>query len=303
MKYEADELLNLALMSKTPYIIVEGVDDIHVYESIAESVAVACEIYSVDMLEGLTGGSDGVIQALTDIQSISMPTGKTVENYITGVIDRDTRYFRGSMPALASLFVLDFYSIESHFVSKSAIKPCIDKVTRISSSDKVDIDRIFSVVEAGMGDLFYFSLDALRGAIDPGYDSVVGYSSNAGRRKDLNTATDLSKRKVDLDEFATTWRLTSEIRSMREFAKGKWLLMAYAEELFGAICQLTSKCKNKAIWQCRMCSIDTSAGCLFQTRDGMNKNSLYSILRDVVEIPDFDYIRKKFKLLAKTASI
>jgi hypothetical protein len=72
-KFEADEILNLAIMSKTPYVIVEGVDDIKIYEEIASSAGVPCEIYSVEQLEGLTGGNDGVIQALEIIESLSMP--------------------------------------------------------------------------------------------------------------------------------------------------------------------------------------------------------------------------------------
>lgn len=39
-KFEADEILNLAMMEKTPYIIVEGADDIRVYEEISGTAGV-----------------------------------------------------------------------------------------------------------------------------------------------------------------------------------------------------------------------------------------------------------------------
>ena len=127
-KYEADELLNLAIMSKTPYVIVEGVDDIHIYEEIAKSAQVLCEVYSVEMLEGLVGGNDGVIQAMESIESLNMPEGKSAKEFILGIIDCDARYYRGEMPVLESVLSLSVYSIESHFVSKFSIKPSIEKV-------------------------------------------------------------------------------------------------------------------------------------------------------------------------------
>lgn len=301
-KFEADEILNLAIMSKTPYVIVEGVDDIKIYEEIAKSTGVLCEIYSVEQLEGLAGGNDGVIEAIGIVESLNMPAGKYSNQFVMGVIDRDARYYRNEMPTLVSIFSLRSYSIESHFVSKFSIKPAVDRLTRISSRDEIDVDSIYSRVEGSVFDVYYFSLDALKNAVDPSYQSVVGFSSKAGRRKDPNTVAALHSRKVDLDAFATTLHLASDIESLRKFVKGKWLLTAYAEELFDEFEQLVAKCKNLSIKQCSMCELDNSAPCLYQLKDGFNKNSLYSILKDFVNIPDFDYIREAFKSLAETAA-
>lgn len=301
-KYEADEILNLAIMSKTPYIVVEGVDDIRIYEDIANSANVACEVYSVDMLEGLSGGNDGVIEAMEIIESLNMPIGKSAKDFVMGVIDRDSRYFRGEMPVLASVFSLNTYSLESHFVSSFTIKPSIDRLTRISVTDEIDVNAIYLRVEANIFDVYYFSLEALRNAIDPNYQSIVGFSASAGRRKDTNTIAQLQSIKDDLDNFAAGLHLTSDIDSLRKFVKGKWLLTAYAEELFYEIEQLVTKCKASAIKQCRMCELDHKAPCLYQLRGGLNKNSLYSILKDFIEIPDFDYIKDAFKSLSDTAT-
>lgn len=301
-KYEADEILNLAIMEKTPYIIVEGVDDIKIYEEIAGSAGILCEIYSVEMLEGLSGGSDGVIEAMGIIESLSMPEGKAASQFVIGVIDRDVRYYRNEMPTLGSIFCLSTYSIESHFVSKFTIKQSINRLTRISSRDEIDVDLIYSIVKGNIFDVYYFSLDALKNAVDPSYQSVVCFSSKPGRRKDVQTVAQLHSRKSDLDAFAATLGLTPDIESLRKFAKGKWLLTAYAEELFKEIEQLEVKCKNSVIKQCCMCELDNSAPCLYQLKGGLNKNSLYSILKDFVNIPDFDYIRDAFRTLAVSAA-
>ena len=301
-KFEADEILNLAIMEKSPYIIVEGVDDIGIYEDIARSAGVVCEIYSVEMLEGLSGGCSGVIEALAIIESLSMPDGKNADQFVMGIIERDARYYRDGMPISSAIFGLHAYSIESHFVSKFSIKPAIKRLTRISLRHEIDVNSIYSRIEENVFDVYYFSLDALRKAVDPEYQSVVAFSSSPGRRRDQNTIAQLHSRKADLDAFAASLNLTSNIDSLRKFVKGKWLLTAYSEELFKEIESLVLKCKNLEIEQCAMCARDNSAPCFYRLKDGLNKNSLYSILLDFVDIPDFDYIRDAFKSIAVTAA-
>lgn len=301
-KYEPDEILNLAIMSKTPYVIVEGVDDIRIYEEISRTAGVQCEIYSVEMLEGIAGGNDGVIEAMGVVESLNMPNGKSANQFIIGIIDSDARCYRNEMPVLASIFALRAYSIESHFVSEYAIKPSIDRLTRISLRDEVDVKSIYREIESNISDIYYFSLDALKNAVDPGYSSIVGFSASAGRRRDQNTISALQARIDNLDAFADVFGLTRDIESLKKFVKGKWLLTAFSEELFKEISQLVAKCKGLAVKQCSMCELDSSAPCLYQLRDGLGKNSLYSILKDFVDMPDFDYIRDKFRLLAATAA-
>lgn len=301
-KFEADELLNLAIMSKTPCIIVEGVDDIRIYEEIAKSAQVSCEVYCVEMLQGLDGGNDGVIQVMEHIESLTMPAGKFAKEFVLGVIDCDARYYRGEMPVLESIFSLNVYSIESHFVSKFSIKLSIDQSTRISLGDEVDIDLIFSNIEARIFDLYYFSLDALKSSVDVSYSSIINFSANAGRRKDEKTIAELVSKKVELDAFAATFGLAPNIDSLRKFAKGKWLLTAFSEELFSEIEKLVEKCKSVTITQCRMCELDNTGPCLYQLREGVSKKSLCSTLKSFVHIPEFDYIRGTFKSLAATAN-
>lgn len=300
-RYEADELLNLAIMSKMPYVIVEGVDDIRIYEEIAKSAQVLCEVYSVGMLEGLVGGNDGVIQAMERIESLSMPRGKSAKDFILGIIDCDARYFRNEMPVLESVLSLSVYSIESHFVSKLSIKPSIDQLTRISLGHKIDVDLMYSNIEKNIFDLYYFSLDALKNAVDVSYASIIGFSANPGRRKNEKTVEELASRKADLDTFASSFGLASDIDSLQKFVKGKWLLTAFSEELFSEIEQLVDKCKGLAITQCRMCELDNTSPCLYQLREGVNKKSLFSTLKNFSDIPEFDYIRATFRSLAASA--
>lgn len=301
-KYEVDEILNLAIMSKTPYLIVEGVDDIGLYEAIARSAAVNCEVYSVEMIDGLAGGNNAVTNAMDILNSLSLAPGKNVANYVLGIVDRDARYYRGEMPTLSSILCLDFYSIESHFASKSAIKSIINKITRISSKDEIDIDVIFHAIENNLSDVYYFSLDALKNAVDPTYQSVVGFSSNIGRRKDANTISKLQALKNDLDMFAASFNLCASMAVMRKFVKGTWLLSAFSDELYKEIEPLVKKCKSNLIKQCRMCELDVKSPCLYQIRDGFNKNSIYSLMPDLVGMPELQYIKDRMVNVAANAA-
>jgi Protein of unknown function (DUF4435) len=299
-KFEVDELLNLAIMSKTPYYIVEGVDDICIYERIAESASIECEVYSIDMISGMTGGNNAIISAMQSLENLPMPGTSKVHHFITGIVDRDARPYRNEMPTLQSILCLNFYSIESHFASEHSIKPAITKLTRISQRDQVSITDILSTIESQLSNLYYFSLDALKGATTPTYSSTVGFSTNVGRRKDGNTIAQIATKASELDAFAASHHLTNSLTSMREFAKGKWLLTAFSEELFTEICDLKTKCKSAIIQRCRMCAVDADAACLFTLRDGFTKTSLYSTILDFVESPDFDYIRDRMSLVAST---
>ena len=302
-QYEVDEILNMAIMSKTPYFIVEGVDDICIYEEIAKSANVNCEVYSVDMISGLTGGNDGVVKAMNILNQLIMAGGKKIEHYVLGIVDRDVRFYRNEMPTLTSIFTLNFYSVESHFVSKSVIRPSIDKVTRISVRDDVDIESIFRKIEQELQSTYYFSLEALKKAVDPAYQAKITFSSNVGRRKDPQTITYLDTVKSDLDVLAGTFSIVPDIESMRTFVKGKWLLTAFSEALFKEIEGLVVACKHSLIMQCRICRLNNNYPCLYQLKDGLNKNSLNSLLKDFIDLPELDYIRDAMIKVNTSATI
>ena len=50
--YEIDELLNEAIITGVPAILVEGIDDISVYDEISASVPFDVEVYAIENIEG-----------------------------------------------------------------------------------------------------------------------------------------------------------------------------------------------------------------------------------------------------------
>lgn len=117
------------------------------------------------------------------IESLNMPQGKSADQFVMGVIDCDARYYRNEMPALGTILACAPIPSKGHFVSKFSIRPSINRLTRISSRDEINVDSIYSKVEEKIFDVYYFFLDALKKAVDPNYQSVVGFSSSPGRRR------------------------------------------------------------------------------------------------------------------------
>jgi hypothetical protein len=109
--------------------------------------------------------------------------------------------------------------------------------------------------------------------------------------------------KAQLDAFAAQFQLNSSLESMRAFVKGKWLLTAFSEELFKIIEGLTADCKSQAIKQCRMCEVDVQQPCLYQLRDGINKNSLHAFITNFIDLPEFGYIRERMSRVAISAAL
>lgn len=299
-KYEMDEIVNMAIMTKTPHIIVEGVNDVCVYEAIADSTNINMEVYCIQMIAGYAGGNDGVAEAIEYCYTLPLG-GRDVKDYILGIVDRDARFYRHEIPSLPALLILQYYSIESHFASKAAIEPIVRRVTRISTNDELSVDRIFNDIEDGISDLYYFSLDALKNAVDLSYLSVVAFSDKPGRRMDSKTIADLQHRKRDLDDFAKVYGLENSLESLKQFSKGKWVLAAYSEGLHREISGLVEKCKSGAIAQCRMCRFDVNAPCLFKAEDGFTKKTIYSLLLKEVRVPEIDYIRDRMTLVGESA--
>lgn len=301
-KYDMDEIVNMAIMTKTPHIIVEGINDVCVYEAIADSIEANHEVYCIQMIEGYTGGNTDVAEAINYCHSLPMGAGRKVEDYVMGVIDRDSRYYRNEIPTIPALFILKYYSIESHFSSKTSIHPIIRKITRTSGDDQLDVDGIFGRIESKFRDLYYFSLDALKNATDHLYSSVVAFSDNPGRRSDQITIKALETRREDLDAFAAAKGLSDSLESIMVFSKGKWVLTVFSEYLFKEIADLVEKCKVNIIGQCKSCKFDPTSPCLFKIEPGFNNKTIYALLLKEVNIPEVDYIRDRLSRLSASAS-
>lgn len=294
-KFEIDEILNMAIMTKTAHVLVEGVDDVRVYESLATD---DCEIFAIESIEGYSGGCNYVKQAMEDLNSID--SLGIIEKYIVGIIDRDVGYFRSGELDIPGLFVLNQYSIESHFVNEEILKKLLYKLTNITAKQEIPQISVRDCIEDLSG-LYYFSLEALKGAKDKNYAAVVGYSDSIGRRRDERTMQSIHSKRKTLDQLSVNNNLSQQLSSLKIFVKGKWLLKSFSEGLERIIRDLPSRCKSKKIFQCRVCKFDEKSACLFRIKDGVSHKTIYSLAMDMTENDELAYVRELLQRISAAA--
>ncbi|ACV64614.1 hypothetical protein Dtox_3921 [Desulfofarcimen acetoxidans DSM 771] len=302
MKFDLDEVITGAIMSKTPAIIVEGQDDIKFYEMIAYYEKKDVEVYAVENFEEYTEGCNEVIECLRRLQDKIEEKEDNIK-YIMGIIDRDARYFRKEIPDdILGLFVLKYYSYESHFATEQSLIYLISQITE-SSVKKIDEDCINYVqknLENDYKDLYYISLEALKKACVPEYEAILGYKVKSGRIADTNSKryflSHIGKKKKELDIYAE--ELNLGIKDLPIIAKGKWLLKTFANSVFMQIKNLSEACEQGTIKKCQYCLCGQNDKCLWRLNANYTINHIYHKLLNNFEEEELNYIKEKLNSLA-----
>jgi hypothetical protein len=103
-KYSLEDCFAKAIMDKTPIVIVEGKDDRQIYQRIANAINVDLSVYQVNEFEEFGPGCYNVIAAFTRIQPKYGENERNIK-WVAGIIDRDSRPYRGQLPLLTGLFI------------------------------------------------------------------------------------------------------------------------------------------------------------------------------------------------------
>ncbi|MPY01340.1 DUF4435 domain-containing protein [Salinivibrio sp. VYel4] len=292
--YEIDELLNEAIITGVPAIIVEGIDDISIYDEISTKIPFDVEVYAIENIEGFTEGCNQVISAIEELNNLSNDNHGLSSN-ILGIIDKDVRDYRNDIPEVEPLLVLHYYSIESHFVSEKIIANILSlssKTSRDLVSDEL-CHLMMSEIEEKLLDLYYFSLESLRNSVDPEYASNFSYSYSPGRIYDAKTRQAVLGKKHDLDIFASSLGVSPCINAIKGISKGKWLIDFFSQELLNSMNGLQGKCAESSIETCKSCLSETFDKCLYRIKDGFTKNTIKSLVLSNVEGAEVQYIEDR----------
>lgn len=289
--YEIDELLNEAVMTNIPILIVEGIDDISIYSELANRVPFDIEVYAIENIEGYGEGCSHVISAIEELNTLPN-TNHNLANNILGIIDKDVRDFRGELPEVEPILVLNYYSIESHFVSKTIINYILTLCTKANKELITDdlCELIMEEIETKLIDLYYFSLESLKNSIEPDYEENFSYSFSCGRIKDSNTRALVLSKQDDLDAFAVDMGVTPCLDTLKIITKGKWLIDIFSSELICAINNLKNECKEHRITACKSCVTEAYDKCLYRIKDGFTKKAIKSLSLSNINGSEFDYI-------------
>ncbi|MGP6424592.1 MULTISPECIES: DUF4435 domain-containing protein [unclassified Pseudomonas] len=295
MLFDATELLNLAIISKRPVLVVEGIDDVPIYERLASSVGADCDVYASESLCKTREGCEGVIANIKDIREVA--DNIPVERYVLGIIDRDVRFYRGEMAVDPAIFTLEYYSIESHYVNNCSTAYLIPLATRATSKliDESLIDSVHRSIVPELEFLYYVSLEALRNACESEYKSAFGYKKSIKSITNAGLHTEALKKKDELDQFANRLSLQNSMDTLLKICKGKWIFEIYGDRLYDAIKKLPGQCRESKITQCQFCAngnFDTKK-CLYHTPAFTSSDILRSQAWHNTEVKSLEYIKAK----------
>ncbi|MBP3335242.1 MAG: DUF4435 domain-containing protein [Ruminiclostridium sp.] len=302
MQYDLDETVLAAVMSGEPTVLVEGIDDIKFYGNVAHKIGRNINVQAIETVEGYSEGCDEIIRAIGDIQH-SIQSDARLKKYILGIIDRDARYYRGELPNLECLFVLKYYSYESHLITTNTIKKQIEMLTKVTSS--MIKDNVISYINEKFNEklekAYYISLEALKNACDTSYQACVAYSKKAGNIFSKSALEyiwgQVSYKKEELDEFANNYGVSRT--DIKYLMKGKWWLYLWCEFIVNESKNLHFHCGND-FEICQMCKADKKEKCLWKVEGnfqiGQIKSFLCSI--DAIDLNELDYLRQRLMLLA-----
>lgn len=301
METPLNELFVEAIMSESPLIIVEGIDDIAVYERIANHSKIRedIQVIAIENIRDYDSGCDNVIKAITDLQDMIREKEEN-KKYILGIIDRDARFYRNDIPELEGLFILKYYSYESHFVGEQGLKFVLPIVTN-SYEEMID-ETVVTKLKDGLSreyeDLYYISLEALKNACDKYYNGKVCYKQKAGRILSEDSKKSILNKldKDGLDNFASERGITKY--SLKNIAKGKWLIFVYAKVILNNLINLHISCRNGKINQCQYCKVKKYDQCMFKLKKKFrNIGQIETLLLQSFDWNELEYIIDRVNLL------
>lgn len=297
-----EEIFTAAIMSSTPAIIVEGMHDLKTYTSIAQSAVDVVDVHPVELIEGYSPGCKDVVDAVRALYSLDHRT-HPVENFVLGIIDRDAREYRGELPSEDAILALDYYSLESHFVNCEVLAAFLKQFTRTHES-KFGADfsrRAFEEISEGLLDLYYFSLEALKRAVQPAYAGDFRYSDSIACRKQEAIRAKIMAKQHELDQFASGLGIQANLDSLLKIANGKWLLTVFCELTEALFKKLPNYCGQFGAEQCTYCRHEVFNQCTYRAHEGVTHKTLYSQAAESWRVSALDYVRNRISVMSVNA--
>ena len=294
MAFKIDEVLNAAIMSGIPVLIVEGVDDVQTYDLIAQDPYTSVEVYAVETIDGYSAGCGHVIKAIQDLAALEQGI-RPFDHYILGIVDRDVREFRKTLPNESAILVLDGYSLETHFVTQEVLRKAILSYTKVTASliGGRTLEQIMEKIENALLDLYYFALEALKCALNKGYDSAFSYSLPCSRRKDSTLRASIESKKHELDQFASELGIVRDMHQLKKIAKGKWLLELFCSEIQEELKTLQKYCGVVDFGRCQQCISGNSDKCMYKPKVNLDFKTIYELAKNDGALPTLQYIRDR----------
>lgn len=309
MEYNIKQLLAKAIMQKKALIIVEGEDDRPFYLRITEYVGKKADVKASEVVRKPDGsyygaGCTGVIDIVENLQP-EIHKNPLCKKYFLGIIDSDYRRYKPdkNIEEIECLFVLKYYSYESHFITDNTIKQLITHTTRVAMQDVTDeiIAKTKERLPKAMNDIYYAGLAYLRAVDgDPDNNTVKRiYNAEELYQKEGNTTKidKILKQKEELEQFANKMNISQ--KDILFVVKGKYLLYAFVQSVYGQIGILSSMCRSGQIEQCDYCKNGKTGHCIWKVKNQLRRSEYNNIAVDLswkTEL-EIEYIKDRLSRL------
>lgn len=273
MKYQIEEALTAAIMTNTPLILVEGIDDIPIYEAVAKAAGLrSYQVKKADLFDcSPAGGCDGVLACVQILQN-KWQERNDIGLYFIAFIDADLQPFKekwGEIKSLKGLFVLDWYAIEAYFIAPYYIQRLLCYLTRLPE-DSTQLIAAFEQINQHwqhlQEDLFLFALDALQKELQPNPTSISKSSAQINSNQYPIVVENLKNRRVELVNFGHSQNLNfSKEQIIKRCLRSKDLIIFWIKALFCAKEQRISSCNTNGLPVCENCQTTQNyTNCYYQ---------------------------------------
>ena len=304
LEHTFEEEIIAAYMINVPVVFVEGREDIKTYQEICDSTEKKCLVLAIEMFSA-KGGCDGLI-GIFDSHKDFFEKKPEIKSCVLGIIDRDSRDFRDTIPKCDILFLLKYYSIESHFVTEFHFTHLVREITsypgRLAKKDSRELfERIICIDDKELINLYYASLESLKKLCYKDYESTVCYSTSFGKILNCEDVKNSLASKMDsLNTFASSKGITCQFEDILRICKGKWFLRYFIRKTKSLIDGLPEMCKEKKVEQCQYCKCMDYEKCLYKKNaKNYDENILEGMLKREIRFEGFNYIRNRIGCLGK----
>jgi hypothetical protein len=306
-RYSAIELLRQAIKEEIPVVIVEGPDDIKIYNKLAKETNKEVVVKAVEFIEGGEGANCHAIFSIiskNDFQSEIKK--KDNRQWLLGIIDGDTIEYkswmkRESIENIIGLYQLKLYSFESYFVSEHNLKHLLVTITRMGSMSKItDITinyflKKFKPIEEM---LFQISIDNL---IFLQNDKIKSSLDSMKINEIINNPKvqiDLKERSKNINDFIETNNIDFE-KDKKKIIKGKKLFQTFYEIIRMELKAIPDNCRKISVDNCDYCSEDKKLRekCLWKTTQYSNYDQFKPIVYLNTDNPEFNEIKNVINAL------
>jgi hypothetical protein len=299
MKVEFHNAVKSAYMTRKPLIIVEGKDDLSIYDDLINNTS---RKYNIKPIEYFKNCSSGCAEIESRVSYINQKyvDGHLVYKYFKGIVDSDVKPFRNEKDERSGILYLNSYSFENSFVTDKSIIHIIKLLTSITQKESTAAlsNNIIDLINDQLNNFYYITLEALKNAVVTDYDSLLGFSDGYEMfLHDPTKASLLNEKHQELDLFAQQLSLSNNcVIQMKHFCKGKWHLHFFLKSILSFINGLHLACGQELV-QCPLCEIGEQEKCLYKKKIDMNVGQLIHSVKNKIENSDLEYVKTEVSRL------